>query len=286
MSEEQNISKVIILNCFGRGGSNIVWNIIGGSPDVLMPNAEWHKCFYGENLIIGRALRKITRPWTIDVPCVPGLTRRVKERTLAAISDQERQCKRDASSIVVKLMDHHICMNTAIRQSFPLSEQVILARHPVAQCESLLRSGLNLEQAVSWYMDVCQRYARLLKTHNAHIIKFEDVVRDPFGVRDSVYHQLGIKVPDSGAFRIKQKKFGDSRTSNSDAIGNNVSVTKENVHSFIDATVNVKAIARVSEEAQAYIWARTGALVRVFGYEQDVDTTCPQQGGERLGVKA
>ena len=28
----------LLLNCFGRGGSSIVWNIIGSSPDVFMPD--------------------------------------------------------------------------------------------------------------------------------------------------------------------------------------------------------------------------------------------------------
>ena len=41
------IDRVIILNCYGRGGSGIVWRMIGSSPDVIMTSEEWHVGVFG-----------------------------------------------------------------------------------------------------------------------------------------------------------------------------------------------------------------------------------------------
>ena len=56
--------RVIVLNCFGRGGSGIVWRMIGSSPDVIMTSREWHVGVFGR----GRPLRKesatgVSVPW-------------------------------------------------------------------------------------------------------------------------------------------------------------------------------------------------------------------------------
>ena len=47
-------NRVIVLTCFGRGGSGIVWRMIGSSPDVIMTNDEWHVGVFGTR----KALRK------------------------------------------------------------------------------------------------------------------------------------------------------------------------------------------------------------------------------------
>ncbi len=39
--------RIIVLNCYGRGGSGIVWRMIGSSPDVIMTGDEWHVGVFG-----------------------------------------------------------------------------------------------------------------------------------------------------------------------------------------------------------------------------------------------
>lgn len=273
MSRARDIKKVIILNCFGRGGSSILWNMIGSSADVLMPGVEWHQGFYGRHPAAGRVLRKVSRPWGLDVPAIAGLRPLIRRRVISSVPGSEWDSKPDADATVIKLMDHHLAMNSAIKKTFPYYAQVILMRHPVAQCESLIRSGLTLEQAVKWYTDVVQRYTRLLAHDDAHVIKFEEMVHQPFTIRESIYRALDISVPESGAFRIKRKQFGSDRTSNNRAVGDYVDVTEENVLELIDANVNKKSIERVPDDAVAYIWDKAGTLAGNFGYEAGASGT-------------
>ena len=48
--------RVIVLNCFGRGGSGIVWRMLGSSPDVIMTSKEWHVAVFGERRRLRKAL--------------------------------------------------------------------------------------------------------------------------------------------------------------------------------------------------------------------------------------
>ncbi len=269
MKNVSNVNKVIVLNCFGRGGSSILWNMIGCSPDVLMTDCEWHLGFYGRLPVLGRALRRATRPWGLDVPPLPGLPGLAGSRVLHSIPAQELACKPAARATVIKLMDHHLCMNRVIDAAFRETEQVILMRHPVAQCESLARSGLTTEQAVAWYLDVCERFLRLTEQRNVHLVKFEDMVRDPFAVRDQLYNKLGINLPDSGSIRFKRKKFGDQRTANEVAVGDYVEMTRENVSDLLDPNVNEKSLARVPRERQELIWKRVAKIAAQLGYHAD-----------------
>ncbi len=269
MKNVSNVNKVIILNCFGRGGSSILWNMIGCSPEVLMTGREWHRGFYGRLPVLGRALRRATRPWGLDVPPLPGLPSLAGSRVLQSIPAQELADKPTARTTVIKLMDHHLCMNRVINAAFQETEQVILMRHPVAQCESLSRSGLATEQAVAWYVDVCERFLRLSKQRNVHLVKFEDMVRDPFAVRDRLYDTLGIALPESGGIRFKRKKFGDQRTANDAAVGDYVEMTRENVAELLDPRVNEKSLARVPGERQEFIWARVGKVAAQLGYQAE-----------------
>lgn len=269
MKKVSNVNRVIILNCFGRGGSSILWNMIGCSPDVLMTGREWHRGFYGRLPVLGRALRRATRPWGLDVPLLPGLPALAGARVLQSIPAQERTDKPAAGTTVIKLMDHHLCMNRVIDAAFEQTEQIILMRHPVAQCESLARSGLATDQAISWYADVCERFLRLTRQPNVHLVKFEDMVRDPFAVRDRLYSTLGIALPASGGIRFKRKKFGDQRTANEPAVGDYVEMTRENVADLLDPRVNEKSLARVPRERQDYIWSRVADIAAQLGYSPE-----------------
>ena len=48
--------RVIILNCYGRGGSGIVWRMIGSSPDVIMTTEEWHVGAFGTRKTLRKGL--------------------------------------------------------------------------------------------------------------------------------------------------------------------------------------------------------------------------------------
>lgn len=267
---EADPSTAIVLNCFGRGCSSILWNFIGSSPDVLMPRNEWHQGFYGDWLYVGRILRFLTRQRGLNIPAMPPLPALVRRRAIRSVSsDTHGNRPESARNIVLKLMDHHIAWNNVIQASFPVVRQVVLVRHPYSQCESLLRTGLSEDEAIRWYVDVMVRMEAVMKSPDAVLIRFEDFVRSPIGSIEKVYEALEINLPYSGGFFMKQKRFGAERTSDSLAIGDLIVVNAGNASTLIDSTVNEKAAARLSPEYRARVWDKTGSVASAFGYHQD-----------------
>ena len=118
--------------------------------------------------------------------------------------------KPDARSLVVKLMDYHIVFAEMIGSSFERATFVNLTRHPYGQCESLMRSGLSLEDACRWYDDV----ARMMVQHaewGAISVRFEDVVIRPMETCDGLYRSLGVRWSEDGKFEFKVKPYGTDR---------------------------------------------------------------------------
>ena len=261
------VDRAILLNCFGRGGSSIAWNMIGSSPDVLMPASEWHHGFYGRWQIVGRSLRRVVRAVHADVPALGPLSGLLYKRACASVPATEREAKPGASSIVLKVMDHHIAMNPTIAASFPSASQIVLVRHPLAQCESLLRHGLDMDQATAWYVDVMRRMIRLAETPGTIVCRFDNLVRDPFAERDLLYDKLGLTRPQPDGFALKRKKFGAERTTDvKGAAGDYVDVTAGNVGELIDKDVNERSIARLSDNDKHHVWQATGEVASHFGY--------------------
>ena len=89
------------------------------------------------------------------------LRRYALRKTLEMQRPDDVTTKPDARSLVVKLMDYHIVFAEMIGSSFERATFVNLTRHPYGQCESLMRSGLSLEDACRWYDDV----ARMMVQH-------------------------------------------------------------------------------------------------------------------------
>ena len=267
------VDRAILLNCFGRGGSSIAWNMIGSSPDVLMPASEWHHGFYGRWQVVGRLLRRVVRALQTDVPALKPLAGPLYRRACTSVPAAERHVKPRASSIVLKVMDHHIAMNPTIAASFPSVSQVVLVRHPLAQCESLLRHGLAVEQATAWYVDVMRQMIRLAETPGTIVCHFDSLVRDPFAERDVLYDKLGLSRPEPDGFRLKRKKFGAERTTEvRGAAGEYVDVTAGNVAGLIDKDVNARSIDRLSDADRNRVWQATGEVASYFGYTSQAAT--------------
>ena len=267
----KQVNRAILLNCFGRGGSSIVWNMIGSSPDVLLPSSEWHVGFYGRWQVFGRSLRRVVRSLHTDVPALRPLSGHLYKRACASVPEDERKGKPCASSLVLKVMDHHIAMNPTIAASFPSVSQVVLVRHPLAQCESLLRHGLNMDQATTWCNDVMRRMIRLAEAPDTIVCRFDDLVRDPFGERDVLYDKLSLTRPEPDGFIMKHKKFGAERTPDvKGAIGSYVDVTTSNVADLIDKGVNERSIARLSAGDRDRVWQATHEVASYFGYNPEV----------------
>ena len=257
-------SDVIILNCYGRGGSGIVWRMIGSSPDVIMTTKEWHVGVFGGR----RKLRKglVVAFESLGIKSAEPLRRYAFRKMIEMQRPRDLSTKPDARFVVTKLMDHHIIFSDMIARSFQRAKFINLTRHPYGQCESLMRSGLSLESACRWYNDVACMMADHAES-GALSVRFEDVVTCPMETCDTLYRVLGVRWSEDGKFDFKAKPYGAERLAD---VGVHdvefIRIGAEDAGHHIDASVLRGERQRLSDAQRREIWRLAGTAADRLGY--------------------
>jgi hypothetical protein len=255
--------RVIVLNCFGRGGSGIVWRMLGSSPDVIMTSKEWHVAVFGERRRLRKALLIACR--SAGIKSSAPFRRYAWGKTCEMQRSVDVTTKTDARSLVVKLMDYHIVFARMIGSSFERATFVNLTRHPYGQCESLMRSGLTLEEACRWYDDVARMMAQ--QADSAITVRFEDVVSRPVETCDALYRSLGVRWSEDGRFEFKIKPYGSERMADLGVEDREIiRIDREDAAQQIDPSVLRGETERLSETQRRAIWDLTGVAAARLGY--------------------
>lgn len=256
--------RIIVLNCWGRGGSGIVWRMIGSSPDVIMTSKEWHIGVFGPRRTLRKGAPLAFR--SLGIQSFEPLRRYALKKTLEMQRPTDVTSKTEAGSLVVKLMDYHIVFAEMIGRSFEQATFVNLTRHPYGQCESLMRSGLSLEEACRWYDDV----ARMMATHaesGTTMVRFEEVVTRPIETCDRLYRSLGVRWSEDGRFEFKVKPYGTNRVADVGVEDKEfIRIGPEDASRQIDATVLRGETARLSDAQRRAIWDLTEDAAGRLGY--------------------
>ncbi|RWE57037.1 hypothetical protein [Mesorhizobium sp.] len=260
--------NALLLNCFGRGGSNIVWNIIGSSPDVLMPYREWHEGVFGRFYKLRKAACHVGG--AVNWACVPFLWRHMRAATAESLRHGERNEKSQARYVVLKVMDYYIAFDDAIARGFMEARNLVLTRHPLPMCEGLIRSGLSEARAIKWYNDVTSLMFKASRKRDALLLRFEDLIQSPDPFVKSLYDALGIAAAEDGRIRFKVKSFGTERMTNTNAAtGEKQRIRLDEVSDHIASDVNTRAVARLDRSARQRIWTGTRATAELFDYGAD-----------------
>lgn len=258
--------RVIVLTCFGRGGSGIVWRMIGSSPDVIMTNDEWHVGVFGTRKTLRRGVPLVFR--SLGIESLEPLRRYAFRKTLEMQRPNDVATKPDAGSLVVKLMDYHIVFAQMIAASFERATVVNLTRHPYGLCESLMRSGLSLGEACRWYRDVALMMVKQTES-GAISVRFEEVVAHPIETCDRLYRSLGVRWSEDGKFEFKTKPYGEQRTEDVDVRHGAVCrIGAADAGLCIDATVLSGERERLSDYQRKAIWNLAGETATRLGYDQ------------------
>jgi Sulfotransferase family len=264
MKRHEPTERVIVLSCFGRGGSGIVWRMLGSSPDVIMTSKEWHVAVFGERRRLRKAL--LVTCGSAGIRSSAAFRRYARDRTCEMQRPVDVTTKTDARSLVVKLMDHHIVFAQMIGSSFERATFVNLTRHPYGQCESLMRSGLSLEGACRWYDDVARMMGQQAES-GAITVRFEDVVTRPIETCDRLYRSLGVRWSEDGKFEFKVKPYGADRMADVGVEDKDfIRIGAEDAPQQIDASVLRGETDRLSDTQRRAIWDLTGSAGARLGY--------------------
>jgi len=241
-----------------------VWRMLGSSPDVIMTSKEWHVAVFGERRRLRKALFVASRSAAIRSSAA--FQRYALSKTREMQRPADVATKTDARSLVVKLMDYHIVFAQMIGTSFERATFVNLTRHPYGQCESLMRSGLSLEEACQWYENIARMLAKQEES-GATTVRFEDLVTHPIETCDRLYRSLGVRWSEDGRFEFKIKPYGADRMADVGVEDRDfIRIGADDASKQIDASVLRGETERLSAAQRRAIWELTGAVAARLGY--------------------
>jgi len=231
--------KPIILNCFARGGSQMLVNLCISHPDVCLSSGETHKVFKpGTPFDAGwlRWKKRFLYDWPTRMmvgqdifdPHLLTERKRVPEYLLRRIDrifyegrflnripeqnlyryegveytrDELARCR-----LVTKSLNGLVFLVDMFREMYPDAVFVALVRNGLAICEGSLRRRYTAEEIGLEYHTVVRRMlANRNSMPNYHILRYEDMVSDIASFVKNLYGLAGLSVADVPKFRLEAR---------------------------------------------------------------------------------
>lgn len=206
--------KAIIINSMPRSGSNILWNLIGSSPDVQMTRTEFAGfCGYNRNFAV-----KIMMRMGALCPAVPIAKQYVRDMATCSARDaisfdtqlyKSRGMDKEAERVVCfKMMGGDNIFNALVARSFDEVRFVFMTRDGAGVCDSLYRRGVSAEDAAEFYYKTMTRMLEQHRKTGGIFVKYEELMSDVKGVTEALLCDLQVSNPADNLYLYKTKGFG------------------------------------------------------------------------------
>ena len=261
--------KPIVLNCFSRGGSNIIWNFFISHPHVCHPIEETLQIFntnwrsprakgYKASILAKQYLFdqwKLYERTSINEKAKDYIDKTLFQEKLSTYSDKYMQYKYEnkkysvdevkKSRLVLKNNNGLIFCSDIFSEMYPDATFIGLVRHPVALYESHRRRETPVSTTIETFVEYYQKMTQKMfedqdKFENYYIINFEKLLTDPMGSIKKLYAWAELDYSQLKKVRLKAKKYihedGEAKTSYE--TGCHYWLSKKELNSFLDPNVN------------------------------------------------
>lgn len=287
----------IFLNCFSRGGSNILWNMFLTHPDVCSPIRETLDIF-SFNLkrvrVEGSLAALLSRQWRLfdqwhlkPRSAVPKTGRQYIDKTLyrwklKTLHDDEMKFKTEAdiysleeverARLVAKNNNGLAFLSDLFFEMYPDATFFALVRHPLALYESHQRRQIftSAEQFAEFYRRLATRMIEdEVRFEHYHVVKFEDLVADPLGSIKQLYGLANLDFGPVTKIRFKAKAHlqSNGRHTSSYAVGQHYWFEPEALDQFLEPKINQYQASRLEPAEKAMLYRLTAPVLTRLGYE-------------------
>lgn len=293
---KRRVHAPIFLNCFSRGGSNILWNVFLSHPEVCSPIRETLQIFSLQWRAltlagVGAALRsgqpRLFDQWhlqerrPLNNSAADYIDRVLKERQALTFDDAEMRYKNesetytaaevDAARLCAKNNNGLVFLTPLLEELYPDATFFALVREPVALYESHKRRGLTRspEEFVRFYNCIGERMAGDAdRLERAFIVRFEDVLQSPVETAERLYAQADLDIGRLDKLRFKSKAHfrADGSRGAAWAEGSHRWLAFDEVNEFLVGGVNDVQAARLENQERDAVLAGTEALRKRLGY--------------------
>lgn len=269
--------KVIVIYGYARGGSNIAWNLLQSHPDICSPVHETGKLFrksfllrfchelpfpfFGMKNIVDRELYKFKQA-NLEHPDNKYITEGVKY-TKEQISK---------TALCLKSVNHQIVYTETLLKAYPELYFIGLARNGYALADGYIRRGKTVEEAGKLYYRISEGMKKISdKTKNFMIIKFEDIIEDPFNLSKKLFDFTKVQPINLEKLRFKSKKVISTDGDHQVKFGNEHRkywFDHDTIHQILDPNINEKQIDRLTQEDIEEFNKLAIPALEYFGYQK------------------
>jgi hypothetical protein len=206
--------KVIVLSGYCYGGTNIAWNLLQSHPQICSPIGETGQIFHQSMFL--RICHAIP-----NALLAPGLVRKMDrvfyDMKRANLTHEDNRFIADGvlyeprqveeAVLCFKSVNYDINLTEELLRVYPDLYFIALSRNGYSLCDGYLRRGYTATDFGRIYREIAAIMARYAKSISRFkLIKFEDVLTDPFGVAEELYRFVEVTPPKIDKLRLKVKK--------------------------------------------------------------------------------
>ena len=280
--------KVIVINAFSRGGSNIAWNLMQSHPDVCSAMYETEEILYPP---VPRRIQVAIRPFytsrfassslgaRLVGPPIDGKFYRLKMQNFnhpdnGYLSEGVPYTEQEVaqSTLCLKSLDQDIELTDLMASIYDSIYFVGLIRNGYALCEGWLRRGRRKTARQRGMM--YRRYVEKMledqeRFPNYTIAKFEDVLSNPFGEAERLFQFADLEPIYIEKLRFKVKKVlsedGNHRTTYGEE-DHKYWFNREDVHELLVPNQSKVQASALSPSDKADFEREAKPILERFGY--------------------
>ena len=287
----------IILNCFSRGGSNILWNFFLSHPSVLHPIEETIQIFnttfraprFEGYKIVMMENRFVFRQWEfkeispVSIETARYIDTILFNKKMKNLQDSEMKYKTSSvkyspseiknTRLVIKNNNGLVFCTNMFSKIYPDASFIGLIRHPVPLFESHKRRKTPVSKSIETFVDYYKKIAKKIKNDqkiisNYHIIKFEELLYKPIPSLEKLYSWTNLDFSMVEEIRLKAKPFMKDDGSHSTKFTKNKHYwfKFDDVFKILEPKVNDFQSKQLSQKESQRILDLTESIREDFGY--------------------
>lgn len=176
----------------------------------------------------------------------------------------------DDAALCLKSTDKDIVLSPLFQSMWEDTNFVGLMRNGYALCEAWMRRGKQPDYVGRFYRWFGERMIADNERYPKYtIVKFEDLIRDPFGVGEQLYGFADLEPTTLPKLRFKSKRVMDEEGDHETRFGEENAkywFDRETVFGMIDPTVSDNQISKLSVSDRAAFEAEAFPVLKHFGY--------------------
>jgi hypothetical protein len=291
----------IFVNGFKYGGTNLIMNLLASHPDVCLLSGEtqcvfnssggrhrldkWSRRLFYRPIKLSSGKKVFHNTKDIDTPrrlapfmkpyvdlffFIDKITADKNEYKSENVRYSREEVRK--SRFLAKNVNGLVLASDLFSEMYPDATFIALVRNGLALCEGFMRRGWTAAESGRMYETVCRKMIEdSRKIPNYHLVRFEDMVRDPLGFMKKIYSFAGLDEGRVAKVRLQAKRSMNKDGTRSYTFGGSKDrethwFPVEEIRNYFRGDVNKNQIEQLGAGDREIFLQQAGSSMEKLGY--------------------